>query len=296
MEFPRRRLPENTDITEELVQTLVHRFYDHIRADSDLGPIFNSAVKDDWGNHLGKMCEFWSSVMLMSGRYHGNPMITHMKLKAVRPEHFERWLELFREAARDTCSPEVAARFVSRAENIANSLKLDMFYRPERRGSFPTAIAVNTPHNFHAPAPLTPPANDGTAPPLVAVTRQRAGRVVQHMHPAIYRIAFACWVFFLATFWVTFWVSAHALFMVVIGTVYAAVFFGVPYLMSRQAPRDIHSPSLAEFMHRDVATFYGPIRGRDALVQVVLVPAVLSIGCVAIGIIIRMARTATLSP
>jgi hemoglobin len=80
------------------------------------------------------MCDFWSSVMLTSGRYKGNPMTAHMRLKMVKPEHFERWLFLFRDTARALCAPEVADLFIARADNIARSLQLGMFYRPGEPG------------------------------------------------------------------------------------------------------------------------------------------------------------------
>ena len=79
--------------SEAMIQALVHGFYGKIRIDSELGPIFNRAIAD-WDPHLEKMCAFWSSVMCMSGRYHGNPMATHLRLKTVRTEHFQRWLAL----------------------------------------------------------------------------------------------------------------------------------------------------------------------------------------------------------
>jgi hemoglobin len=78
------------------------------------------------------MCDFWSSVMLMSGRYKGNPMIAHMRLKMVRPEHFERWLALFVETAGEVCPPPAAEAFVGRANNVARSLQLGMFYRADK--------------------------------------------------------------------------------------------------------------------------------------------------------------------
>ena len=61
-----------------------------------------------------------------------------------------------------------------------------------------------------------------------------AGKVENVMDPRVYKVALGCWIGFLSVFWVTFWINASALFMVVVGTVYAAVFFGVPYAMSRQ--------------------------------------------------------------
>jgi len=127
-EHPRRR-PVHPTIDEEMVKQLVHGFYTHVRADAEIGPIFNRAIGSHWDSHLAKMCDFWSSVMLMTGRYKGNPMIAHMRLKTVRPEHFERWLTLFRKAAHEVCSPDIAELFIGRAENIARSLQLGMFFK-----------------------------------------------------------------------------------------------------------------------------------------------------------------------
>jgi hemoglobin len=69
------------------------------------------------------MCAFWSSVTLMSGRYHGSPMAKHLPLP-VDAAHFDRWLALFEATARELCPPEAAAYFVERAQRIATSLEL----------------------------------------------------------------------------------------------------------------------------------------------------------------------------
>jgi hemoglobin len=42
----------------------------------------------------------------------------------VDAEHFDRWLGLFEETARELCPPEAAAHFVERARRIASSLEL----------------------------------------------------------------------------------------------------------------------------------------------------------------------------
>lgn len=125
-----RRLAVHPLIDEEMIRTLVHGFYARIREDEEIGPIFNGAIGEGWDAHLAKMCDFWSSVMLMTGRYKGNPMVVHSRLKTVRPEHFERWLALFRQTARTVCPAEIAELFIGRAEIIARSLKLGMFYQP----------------------------------------------------------------------------------------------------------------------------------------------------------------------
>ena len=128
-ENPRRK-PVHAQISEETIRALVHAFYARIRNDAVLGPIFARVLGGDWGPHLAKMCDFWSSVMLMSGRYKGNPMIAHMRLKMVRPEHFALWLDLFGQTADQVCPPDIAPLFRARAENIARSLQLGMFYHP----------------------------------------------------------------------------------------------------------------------------------------------------------------------
>jgi hemoglobin len=136
-----RRQPVHPAITEEMIRALVHGFYARVRDDVEIGPIFNRIIADDWDTHLAKMCDFWSSVMLLTGRYKGNPMVAHMRLKMIRPEHFDRWLSLFRVTARDVCPEEIAMLFIGRAENIARSLQLGMFYRP----SGPASVRVGAP-------------------------------------------------------------------------------------------------------------------------------------------------------
>lgn len=123
-------LPPEDEIGEEMIAALVHGFYGKVRADAVLGPIFNTVIGENWDIHLARMCDFWSSVMRMTGRYKGQPMPVHMRLKMVKPEHFARWLALFTETAQETCPPAIAQRFCAKAHLIAQSLQLGMFYRP----------------------------------------------------------------------------------------------------------------------------------------------------------------------
>ena len=105
-----------------MIERLVRAFYERARRDPLIGPIFESKV-DDWERHIGKLCAFWSSVALMSGRYHGQPMIAHLPLPIDTPE-FDRWLEIFAETARDVCPPSASAHFLERAHRIADSLEM----------------------------------------------------------------------------------------------------------------------------------------------------------------------------
>jgi hemoglobin len=86
-----------------------------------LGPIFETRIRN-WEPHLAQMCAFWSSVALMSGRYHGTPMVKHLPLP-VDAAHFDRWLALFEETVGEICPPEAEAHFVERARRIAASLE-----------------------------------------------------------------------------------------------------------------------------------------------------------------------------
>lgn len=117
------RTRAETGIDEETIRRLVHTFYGKIRKDSMLGPIFAAKIAD-WDLHLQRMCDFWSSVVLMSGRYHGQPMPAHMPLP-VEARHFDRWLGLFEETAREVCPKSAAAAlFIDRAQRIAASLEM----------------------------------------------------------------------------------------------------------------------------------------------------------------------------
>src|SRR4029453_8237094 len=78
----------NTGITETMIEQLVRAFYAKVRADEVLGPIFDAWIRD-WELHLQQMFAFWSSVALMTGRYHGTPMVKHIRLP-VDPGHFDR--------------------------------------------------------------------------------------------------------------------------------------------------------------------------------------------------------------
>ena len=115
-------IAERTGITEAMIERLVRGFYAKVRSDAVLAPVFDSKIKD-WEPHLAQMCAFWSSVALMTGRYHGTPMVKHAPLP-VDADHFDRWLALFEATAVELCPPQAAAHFVERARRIAASLEM----------------------------------------------------------------------------------------------------------------------------------------------------------------------------
>ncbi|MGI6852187.1 group III truncated hemoglobin [Mesorhizobium sp. 1B3] len=118
-----RPLPDMLD--ERMIHDVVHGFYDEIRRDALLGPIFNGAIPADrWPHHLSKMCDFWSSTLLRTSRYDGRPLRPHLMIPGLGEAHFRRWLTLFRDTVRRTCPPEVASLFMDRAVRIAHSFRL----------------------------------------------------------------------------------------------------------------------------------------------------------------------------
>jgi hemoglobin len=113
---------QGTGIGEAMIETLVRAFYARVRQDPLLAPIFEQRISD-WEPHLDNMFAFWSLLTLQTGRYHGEPMAKHMPL-GVDAHHFDRWLALFEETARDICPPAAAERFIERARRVAESLEL----------------------------------------------------------------------------------------------------------------------------------------------------------------------------
>jgi len=118
--------------SEDAIARLVDDFYARIRADAVLGPVFARAIPGDWGPHLATMRNFWSSVMTASGRYKGNPVAVHSRVDGIEIEMFDRWLALFEATCRDLFAPPLAIEFQAKAIRIAESLKLALFYLPDR--------------------------------------------------------------------------------------------------------------------------------------------------------------------
>lgn len=116
-------------LDEEGLSRVVRLFYARVRADAELGPIFNDAI-DDWPGHLDKLTAFWSSVMLTSGRYKGSPMAAHLLHRdRITPALFQRWLALWRQTTAETMQPAAAAALQAKASRIAESLQLALFFK-----------------------------------------------------------------------------------------------------------------------------------------------------------------------
>ena len=119
-----------SEVTEESIAQMIDRFYAKVRQDSVLGPVFEAAIApEEWPKHLATMRRFWSSVMLASGRYSGNPVAVHHALPNIERAMFARWLALFEANAAELFTPDIAAQFTTKAQRIAMSLQLALFHR-----------------------------------------------------------------------------------------------------------------------------------------------------------------------
>jgi len=116
------QIQAETSIDEAMIEQLVRSFYARVRDDGILGPIFTAKI-EVWEPHLQKMFAFWSSVALMTGRYHGQPMARRLPLP-IDARHFDRWLALFAQTAREVCPRSAADHFVLLSHRIAESLEL----------------------------------------------------------------------------------------------------------------------------------------------------------------------------
>lgn len=131
-----RRIQAATGLDEPTLERLVRGFYEAARHDPLIGPLFDSV--EDWEAHIARITTFWTSVALMSGRYHGNPMAPHLKLP-LEPPHFQRWLTLFEQTARQTCSSAAVILLLEKARRIAQSMQFGI---EAKRGIIPARKAT----------------------------------------------------------------------------------------------------------------------------------------------------------
>lgn len=126
-----------TALTTKHIEKLVTHFYQHVKKDEVLAPVFNEVAKVDWEQHLPLLCQFWNSVMLKTNEYHGNAYQKHSLLKeftTIKEEHFSRWLNLFKQEAVKHLPKEAADDIIQKASLIGESLKFGMLNQENQEG------------------------------------------------------------------------------------------------------------------------------------------------------------------
>ena len=109
------------------VEKLVHEFYARVLQDEVVGPHFVKALGPDinggkWYGHLSTLKNFWLMMMNGEKNYWGDPLPAHAFLGPLSEEAFERWLALFRQTVDSLFIPEIADKFYTKSEVIAEQL------------------------------------------------------------------------------------------------------------------------------------------------------------------------------
>lgn len=142
--------PDGLD--EPMIRAVVETFYARARRDDVVGPVFNRVIpEEEWPAHLTKIADFWSSMLLGTGRFEGRPMPKHLAIPELGDAHFMRWLRLFRETVTELCPPDIATLFIERSERIGNSFRMNIAMR---RGENITLLG---PLKREQPSVWTPP-------------------------------------------------------------------------------------------------------------------------------------------
>ena len=120
-------LPSAVALDRDSIMRLVHGFYDTIRADPELGPVFEAELHGRWEPHLARMVDFWCTAMKVSRGFRGNVYHKHMALPRIAPGHLKRWLQLWRAQAQAVFDPATATQLQDIATGVARVLHLGWF-------------------------------------------------------------------------------------------------------------------------------------------------------------------------
>jgi hemoglobin len=113
---------------ETEIRLMVDSFYEKIRMDDTVGPVFQERI-EDWSKHLPIMYAFWGTMLFGKQDYRGNPMAKHLDLP-VNSEHFTRWLELFVQTVDELFSGPKAEQAKAAAKSIAHTFQIRMGINP----------------------------------------------------------------------------------------------------------------------------------------------------------------------
>lgn len=114
---------ESVRPTVEQLRTLVETFYGRVQDDALLGPVFERHLDGGWPAHLDRMVDFWSSVLLGTRTFQGDPVARHAALPEIGPEHFDRWIDLFGTVLHDLFPEPTARDILGRAMRMRRVLQ-----------------------------------------------------------------------------------------------------------------------------------------------------------------------------
>jgi hemoglobin len=104
------------------IELLMEKFYDKVKKDDTIGPIFNDVAKVNWEHHIPIICDFWETLLLDAASYRKNVMEVHFSLNRKIPledKHFNVWLKLFTGTVDEYFTGEKAGQAKKKAKSIA---------------------------------------------------------------------------------------------------------------------------------------------------------------------------------
>ena len=123
---------QKEDITNRAdVKLLVETFYEKIRKDKVLGPIFNGIITD-WESHLIQLTDFWETQLFLKRKYYGNPVTAHQEVDekmdhTITSEHFGLWLNLWFATIDELFEGETAWIAKNRAQKMSTMLFMQIY-------------------------------------------------------------------------------------------------------------------------------------------------------------------------
>jgi len=115
------------------INILVTTFYNEVRKDALLGPIFNHHLKaEQWPPHLEKLTDFWVTALLGDVCFKGNPTKAHLKVDkhlkhTMSQEHFGQWLQIWFQTIDSLYVGDVAQRAKDASRRMATGQYLNVW-------------------------------------------------------------------------------------------------------------------------------------------------------------------------
>jgi hemoglobin len=118
-------------LNEALLRRVIEEFYTRVRADPELGPVFNPILEGRWEPHIEKIMSFWMTATRLGSGYKGRDfMPAHLRHDTVRAEQLPQWLNLFGATARELCAPDDAEALIRIAQQMAENMAISLARRP----------------------------------------------------------------------------------------------------------------------------------------------------------------------
>ncbi len=125
-------MPPIKDIENRLdVKILVIQFYEKIRSDKLLGPIFNATIKN-WPEHLKHLTDFWETQLFFVAKFKGNPLKKHVEVDnqtnhTIRANNFGKCLNYWFETIDFLFEGGRVQEAKNRARKMGSHLYLKLF-------------------------------------------------------------------------------------------------------------------------------------------------------------------------